>query len=70
MKTELRIRPHSTLAGEHIYELWYAGELIGTVAGSDGPGVRVITKHAMEVLPDKLPDHPIHVTEVRIKCRT
>ena len=47
MKTELRLRPHSQLVGASVYELWYAGAFIGEVTGADGPGVRVLSKHAL-----------------------
>lgn len=51
MKTELRLRPHAVLAGENVIELWYHGQLIGTVTGADGPGVRVLSKYQIESRP-------------------
>ncbi len=48
MKTELRLSPHSILPGQQVIEIWFAGEFIGQVtAATDGPGVRVISKHRM-----------------------
>ncbi len=49
MKTELRMRPHTVLPGEAVIELWWHGQLIGQVTSADGPGVRVISKHPMQV---------------------
>ena len=61
MKTILRLAPHSVLPGANVVELWHDGRLIGTVAGADGPGVRIISKYAAQV--DVAGDM---VTEVRI----
>jgi len=48
MKTELRLTPHSILPGRTVIELWYNGHLIGTIAGANGPGVRVVTKDTIK----------------------
>lgn len=40
MKTELRLRPGSNQA---VVELWHDGDLIGTITGAYGPGVRIIS---------------------------
>lgn len=65
MKTQLVVAPHLVLPGQTVVEIWYSGELIGTVAGADGPGVRVISKHDMIALG---PDMQVpSVVEVRIK---
>jgi hypothetical protein len=48
MKTELRLTPHSILPGRTVIELWYDGQLIGTIAGANGPGVRVVTKDTIK----------------------
>jgi hypothetical protein len=47
-KTELRLAEHSVLPGQKVFEIWHGGQLIGTVCGADGPGVRVISKHPMK----------------------
>jgi hypothetical protein len=47
MKTELRAEKYSVQAGQTIIELWHDGYFIGTVAGADGPGVKIITKHTV-----------------------
>ena len=71
MKTELRVKPHSVLPGQSVIELWHDGQLIGTVAGADGPGVKIITKHPVEaavVTDPPLPDgRTLRVVEVNIK---
>jgi hypothetical protein len=41
MKTELR------MTGTDTVEVWYNGQQIGQVAGSEGPGVQVISMHPM-----------------------
>ncbi len=56
MKTELRLAPHSVIPGAKIIELWYAGQFIGQVVGADGPGVRVLSKHALTVETEKADD--------------
>ena len=43
MKTILRPRPHTLIKGATVVELWHDGQLIGTIGGADGPGVRIIT---------------------------
>ena len=61
MKTHLRITPHSVPPGANVVEIWHDGKLIGTLAGADGPGVRIISKYAVTALAvDDL------LTEVRI----
>ncbi len=47
MRTELRAVPHSIVPGATIFEVWHDGQFIATVTGADGPGVRVISKHAI-----------------------
>lgn len=49
MKTRLSFEPHSNLAGEIVVEIWRDGQFIGTITGADGPGVRIISKHAKNV---------------------
>ncbi len=44
MKTELKLAPHSVIPDQQCVELWYDGQLIGTVYGAIGPGVKLITK--------------------------
>jgi hypothetical protein len=64
MKTELRLADHKLLEGHQIVEIWYDGEFIGEVAGADGPGVRVISKHGLVTLDRS--GAWLQVTEVRI----
>lgn len=44
MKTELRLVPHSILPDTQVVEIWHGNQFIGTIAGDDGPGVRIISK--------------------------
>jgi hypothetical protein len=62
MKTQLRLVSHSMLPGANVVEIWYGEQFIGTVAGSDGPGVRVLSKHPVEVV-----NAAPMITEVRIE---
>jgi hypothetical protein len=47
MKTELRLAEHRSVSGEKVIEVWYESQLIGEVTGSDGPVVRIISKHPL-----------------------
>ena len=47
MKTELRVKKHLVTPHELVCEVWYGGALIATVVGADGPGLTVISKHAV-----------------------
>jgi len=49
MKSELRMSDHAIVPGAKIFEVWWHGELVCTVAGADGPGVRVISKYYAKV---------------------
>lgn len=47
MKTELRPAKHLVVPGQVVIEIWHNGKFIGTVSGSDGPGVRINSKYDM-----------------------
>lgn len=49
MKTELRLASHSELPDANVIEIWHDGNFIGTVAGADNTGVRIITKYPVSV---------------------
>lgn len=70
MKSELRLQPHSVIPDACVIEVWYDGKLIATVAGADGPGVRVITKHKLYAHPQEaacvMPENLPNVMEVSI----
>lgn len=51
MKSELRLQPHSVTPGTQVIEVLRDGQLIATVVGSE-LGVKVITKHATQVVRD------------------
>lgn len=64
MKTELRLTPHLEIPGATVLEIWHDGQFIGTVAGADGPGIRVISKFSMLPKWDNSP--AVKVVEVSI----
>lgn len=64
MKTELRLGRHAVIADANVVEVWFDGKFIATVAGADGGGVRVISKHRMEVSSSS--DGSIGVVEIKI----
>jgi len=45
LKAELRLKPHSVLPGANVIEVVWNGRLVCTIAGADGPGIRVISKY-------------------------
>lgn len=49
--TELRLAPHS-IRGGNVIEIWHDGEFIGQVTAAQPgvAGIRVISKHQMEVV--------------------
>lgn len=49
MRSELRVKPNQMRPGESMVEIWHGGKMIGAVYPSEGPGVRVITKHKAAV---------------------
>jgi hypothetical protein len=68
MKTELRPKPHAVVKGVTVIELWHGGQFIGTIAGADGPGVRIITKHPMTAKPSPDDGSGVNVMEVTIQA--
>jgi hypothetical protein len=65
-KSELKIVPHYIHPEQNVVEVWYEEKLVATVYGSDGPGVRVISKHPMDIIRGGLRT-PGNVIEVRIE---
>jgi hypothetical protein len=49
MKTELRAVEHTLRSGETAFEVWHDGQLIASIVGAEGPGVRVFSKHPLKV---------------------
>lgn len=64
-KSKLKLVPHILLPDEQVIEVWYEENLIATVAGADGPGVRVITKHPYDIVRGGAGD-TINVIEVKL----
>lgn len=48
MKAKLVLREHLVLPGENVIEVWYQGDMIATIAGADGAGIRVISRHLVD----------------------
>jgi hypothetical protein len=69
MKSKLECVPHALISEDNAVEIWYGGEMVATVYGADGPGVRVISKHQMHIVRGG-PEarlHSVKVIEVRIE---
>lgn len=47
-KTKLVLDQHSVLKGENVIEVWYQGDMIATIAGADGAGIRIISRHVTD----------------------
>jgi hypothetical protein len=67
VKSEIRVKPHAVLPGVHVVEVWHDGRFLATIAGAEGPGVKIITKHAIQgkTMPDD--GSGVNVLEVAIK---
>lgn len=65
-KSELKVDRHLVLPGNPAIEIWYRGEMIATVYGADGPGVRVISKYPMDIIRGGLGE-AVKVIEVRVE---
>lgn len=66
MKSDLRVSLHSLIPGNHIVEIWHDGEMIGTVTGLDGPGVRIISKLNLITTPEDRGQPIVNAVQVRI----
>ena len=64
MKTELRHKPHAVLKDVTVID----GQFIGTIAGDDGSGVRIITEHPMTAKPVSDDGSGVNVMEVAIRA--
>jgi hypothetical protein len=65
-KSELKLEPHSILLDTQIIEVFHEGNLIATVYGADGPGVRVVSKYPMDVVRGGLGE-TVGVIEIRME---
>ena len=65
-KSKLKVGPHLISSLENAIEVWHGGKMIATVYGTDGPGVRVISKYPMDVVRGGL-GPTIRAIEVRIE---
>ena len=67
-KSILKLVPHDVLPDQQAIEVWYGGKFIATVYGADGPGVRVITKHPVDIIRGGM-SYAIKVIEVKIELK-
>lgn len=65
-KSKLKLKPHTLIPEQDVVEVWYKNALVATVSGADGPGVRVITKHSMDIVRGGMGE-TVGVIEVRIE---
>jgi hypothetical protein len=59
MPSELRLSDHMVRPGQKVIEIWFDGKFIGQVTAADGPGVRIISKHAMATYPISRPQSQV-----------
>lgn len=45
MKAQLKAVPHTQLRNHNVIEVTYNGQLLCTITGDDGPGIRIISKY-------------------------
>lgn len=64
-KSTLRVKPHHLIEGAHVVEVWHGGEMVASVYGADGPGVRVVTKHNYDIFRGGEPG--LNMIDVRIE---
>lgn len=65
-KSELRVDMHKLTLGETVIEVWHEGEMVATVYGADGAGVRIITKHSYDIVRGGMGEL-VKVVEVKIE---
>ena len=66
VKTELKVVPHLELPDAQVIEVRYDGRLIAVVYGNDGPGVRIVSKYAVENHVDHVLKPPLSIAHVTI----
>lgn len=67
-KSKLKVDPHHLLADDQVVEVWHEDELVATVYGADGPGVRIISKYPMDIVRGGLrAGDTIGMIEIRIE---
>jgi hypothetical protein len=52
--------------GENVIEVWHEGTFLATIAGGEGPSVRIVTKHNITARPAPEDGSGVHVLEVKI----
>lgn len=68
-KSKLKSKPHHLIPEQEVIEVWYDNNLVATVYEADGPGVRVISKHPMDIVRGGMGE-TINVIEVRVELRS
>ena len=66
MKSKLRLQSHSVATGENVIEIWHEGTFLATIAGDEGPTVRIVTKHNMTAKSAPEDGSGVHSLEIPI----
>lgn len=64
-KSHLKMDSHILLEEQETVEIWYEGQFVASVYGGEGPGLRIMSKHPMEVVEGGL-DNVVGVIEIRV----
>lgn len=67
-KSNLKLSDHLIYSEEKTVEVWHEGELVASVYGADGPGIRVITKYPYDVIRGGRGEIP-NIVEIRIEVK-
>lgn len=67
-KSYLKLSDHLIHSEEKTIEVWHEGELVASVYGADGPGIRVITKYPYDVVRGGIVETP-NIVEIRIEVK-
>jgi len=54
------------LPSVNVVEVWHDGQFLATITGAEGPGVRVISKHAVKAKPAPDDGSGVNVMEIGI----
>lgn len=64
MKAKLKLVEHSIIPDAFTIEVWYEGKMVMTLYGTDGPGVRIISKFIL-VSDDSDSDNHLSIIETK-----
>lgn len=66
-KSRLKLKDHTLRGEDKVIEVWHHDELIATVTGADGPGIRVHTKHRVDIIRGGAQMMGIDVTTIEVR---